>query len=69
MLLSGETGEEGGHDWIYLFRSLGQLERAQRIGALTHAIGAVVVLVALAWAGWLLLRQFPRIAKDVLHEE
>ena len=55
MLLSGNTGEAGGHDWIEIFRTLGLLSRAQTIGSATHAIGAVTVLLALGWAGWLLV--------------
>src|SRR5450755_2127444 len=31
MLLSGTTGEASGHDWIYLFSSMGVLNRAQLI--------------------------------------
>ncbi len=69
MLLSGRTGEDGGHDWIYLFGSLGLLTKAQLIGALTHKLGALVLLLALAWGAWLLWRQYPRLAGDVLHEE
>lgn len=70
MLLSGHTGAEGGsHDWIHLFRSLGLLQRARMIGSLTHTIGAALVLLALAWAAWLLLRQRDRLAGDVLHED
>ena len=40
MLLSGNTGEAGGHDWIYLFNSLGLLPRAPLISALTQKLGA-----------------------------
>jgi hypothetical protein len=70
MLLSGHTGAEGGsHDWIYLFRSLGLLQRARMIGGMTHTLGAALVLLALAWAAWLLLRQRRRLAGDVLHED
>jgi hypothetical protein len=61
MLLSGSTGEDGGHDWIYLFSSMGLLAKAQMIGGLTHKAGALVVLLALAWAGWMLRRQYPRL--------
>ena len=57
MLLSGSIGEDGGHDWIYLFESLGLRPRAQTIGALTHKLGALVLLLALGWAGTLLWRQ------------
>ena len=56
MLLSGSTGEAGGHDWIYLFDSTGLLARAQSIGRLTHRLGALVMLLALAAAARLLWR-------------
>ena len=69
MLLSGSTGEAGGHDWIYLFSSVGLLPKAQLMGALTHKLGALVVLLALAWASWLLALQRGRLAGDVLREE
>lgn len=69
MLLSGTTGEEGGHDWIYLFDSMGLLARAQAIGGVTHKLGALVILASLAWGAWVLRRQYPRLAGDVLHEE
>lgn len=68
MLLSGATGEEGGHDWIYLLSSLGWLPRAQMIGTLAHKLGGLVVLLSLAWAAWLLRLQYARIDGDVLHE-
>jgi hypothetical protein len=68
-LLSGSTGEAGGHDWIHLFASMGLLPRAQFIGAATHKLGALVLLLALAWAGWVLKLQRDRLAGDVLHED
>jgi len=58
MLLNGQTGEEGGHDWIFLFSSMGLLPKAQLIGGLTRALGALVIIGALAWAGWLLRLQY-----------
>lgn len=61
MLLSGTTGEAGGHDWIYLFNSLGWLGKSQWIGGLTHKLGALVVLASLAWATWLLRQQHSRV--------
>jgi hypothetical protein len=68
MLLSGATGEDGGHDWIYLFDSMGLLRRAPLIGALTHKLGALVLLLALAWAAWLLVLQRRQMAGEVLEE-
>lgn len=54
MLLSGQTGEEGGHDWIELLGSAGRLGQARALGAAVHHMGAVVVLGALVWAGLVL---------------
>jgi hypothetical protein len=69
MLLSGSTGEDGGHDWIYLFESMGLLQHAPLIGALTHKLGALVLLLSLAWAAWLLKLQSRNVAADVLRED
>ncbi len=68
MLLSGTTGEEGGHDWIYLFNSLGWLAKSQFIGLLTHKLGALVVLLALGWGAWVLKRQWGKVDGDVVRE-
>jgi hypothetical protein len=54
VLLSGLTGDEGGHDWIYLFLTLGLLQKAQVIGGLVHKIGALTVIAALCWGAWVL---------------
>lgn len=72
VLLSGATGEEGGHDWIYLLESLHLRPRAQSIGRALHGLGALVVLIAMAWGGWLLLRQRANVAGHVqidLHDD
>ncbi|MES2951024.1 MAG: zinc ribbon domain-containing protein [Pseudomonadota bacterium] len=58
MLLSGMTGEEGGHDWIYLFSSMGLLQKSQFIGGLVHKLGALTVLVAIVWGALVLRLQF-----------
>lgn len=69
MLLSGRTGEEGGHDWIFLLSSMGLLQRAQTLGGLVHKLGAALVLLSLAWAAWIVRMQHPRLSPDTLHEE
>lgn len=69
MLLSGATGEAGGHDWIYLFNSLGWLAKSQLIGGLTHKLGALVVLLSLGWAAWLLRQQHSRVDGFVRQED
>ena len=58
MLLSGMTGEEGGHDWIFLFTSLGVLQKSQFIGGVVHKLGALVVLLALGWGALVLRMQY-----------
>ncbi len=68
ILLNGSVGEAGGHDWIYLFESLGLRPRAQRVGAATHLLGALVVGLALGWAAWLLVLQRRRIGGEFLRE-
>ena len=62
VLLGGRSGEEGGHDWIYLLTETGLLKRAQTFGGLTHKLGALVMLISMAWAAWVLWRQKSRLA-------
>lgn len=69
MLLSGRTGEEGGHDWIELFSTWGLLPRAQAIGLATHKLGALLMLAALGWAAWVLKLQHTRLDARTLHED
>jgi hypothetical protein len=57
ILLGGHTGAEGGHDWIYLLSATGLLQRAHGLGWLVHKSGALLILLSLAWAGWILLLQ------------
>ena len=48
---------------------MGLLPRAQAIGATVHTLGALLVMVSLAWGAWILRRQYLRLAGDVLREE
>ncbi|RQP22721.1 hypothetical protein [Piscinibacter terrae] len=57
ILLSGATGEEGGHDWIYLLRSVGLLKRAHGLGQMVYLLGVGVIALALGWGAELLRRQ------------
>lgn len=54
MLLGGHTGEDGPHDWIYLLDTLGALPRAHGWGRGAHALGMLLMLLALGWAGGIL---------------
>jgi hypothetical protein len=62
ILLGGHTGAEGGHDWIYLLSELGLRNSAHGLGSLTHKVGALIVLLALVWGGWILAQRKKRLA-------
>ena len=64
MLLTGATGEEGGHDWIFLLDSMGLRSQARLLGLLVHRVGALVVLAALGWAAWELHRRWRQPRED-----
>ena len=68
MLLTGTTGADGPHDWIYLLDSMGKLSHAQGLGAFAHAIGVLLLVLALAWGASVLRLQKRRLAGDVLIE-
>jgi hypothetical protein len=57
ILLGGHTGEEGGHDWMYLLDRLGLRGSAQTFGWLVHKLGTLAVLASLAWGSVLLNKQ------------
>jgi hypothetical protein len=63
LLLGGHTGEEGGHDWIYLLEETGLLQQAQTLGWLVHKSGAFLIFAAIGWAGWLLKQQKSRLSR------
>jgi len=67
-LLGGGTGNDSFHDWIYLFDSVNQLHHAQRIGGITHAAGAAIVLLGIAWGAAILRLQRRRLDGNVLVE-
>lgn len=67
-LLGGGTGEDGGHDFIFLLESVGLRHRAQGLGRLLHGVGAGLMLLALGWAALLLWLQHSRRDSVVLHE-
>ena len=57
VLTSGTTGEEGGHDWIYL---LGRnVSRAHGYGTAVHHLGVLTMFGAIAWGAWWLWPRRP----------
>jgi len=64
MLLSGTTGEEGGHDWIYLLKATKLLNKAQTLGWIVHKLGAAIVLLSIVWGSTVLWRQYQAVNKQ-----
>lgn len=60
ILLTGRTGDTGAHDFIDVLGDLGLLNQAQAIGRGAHALGILAMLLALAWAAWLVWQQYLR---------
>jgi hypothetical protein len=58
MLLSGQTGEDGGHDWINMLGRLGWLQRAHGVGRFFHVCGVIVMVLALVWGAIVLARMW-----------
>lgn len=54
-LLGGGTGaERDGHDWQYLLHALGIAQYDVLLGNLVKFTGGAVMLLAVAWGGWML---------------
>jgi len=58
-LLGGGTGaERDGHDWEYLLNTLGIAQYDILLGNLVKLAGGAVMLLAVAWGGWMLWRSY-----------
>jgi hypothetical protein len=60
-LLGGNVGESspyGFHDWEYLLNEIGWLRYDHTLAQVADKTGAILVLISLAWGGYLLLGQF-----------
>ncbi len=56
-LLGGGTGaERDGHDWEYLLNTMGIAQHDILLGNLVKLVGGSVMLLAVAWGGWMLWR-------------
>ncbi|MCG6918761.1 MAG: zinc ribbon domain-containing protein [Deltaproteobacteria bacterium] len=59
ILLGGVTGKEtDGHDWENILRTLGCLKYDHFLAKLAYTTGLLLMILALAWGGYLLYRQF-----------
>jgi hypothetical protein len=58
MLLTGTTGEDGPHDWIYILDATGRRNQAQGLGTVVHALGAATIMIALVWGATVLWKQY-----------
>ena len=60
MLLGGVTGQEveDFHDWEFILRKLGLLEYDHLLARTAHLFGALFILCALAWGGYVLVKQY-----------
>jgi hypothetical protein len=64
ILLTGTTGEDGPHDWIYLLGTFGKVARSPAYGGATHSFGVAVMIAGLAWAAFMLWQQKARLVDD-----
>jgi hypothetical protein len=65
VLLGGRTGAEvEGHDWEYLLQTLGWLHRDLALGRLSFALGAALMLAALAWGATAAWREYRIVGSD-----
>jgi hypothetical protein len=59
-LLGGVTGRdvEDYHDWEYLLNTLHIARLDKTLGSLSHFFGALLILTAYVWGGYILYRQY-----------
>lgn len=60
-LLGGNVGASspyGFHDWAYLLGETGLLRFDHGLAQTSRVLGSLVMVLALAWGAWLLVRQF-----------
>jgi hypothetical protein len=63
ILLTGRTGDTGGHDYIDMLGDLGLLARAHEVAAVMKWIGILLMLGALVWGAL----QLARVAREHLN--
>ena len=60
-LLGGNIGHSapyGFHDWEFILKEAGLIRYDHLLAQLAHGVGSLLMLMALAWGGYILMRQF-----------
>ncbi len=59
LLLGGVTGKDVDdyHDWEFILRKLGLLEYDHLLAKVSHSLGALLMICAVSWGGFLLIKQ------------
>ena len=63
-LLGGNTGRTspyGFHDWEFILKETGLLRYDHALASLSYMTGAIMMICALAWSGYILLKQYKNI--------
>ena len=66
MLLGGVTGRdvEDFHDWEFILRNLGLLEYDHLLATTAHLFGALFIVYALGWGGYILRMQYRNVRAE-----
>lgn len=69
VLLGGITGKraEGVHDWTNILNYLEIIQYDRQLGRAADLFGSALMLLAMAWAGWLLYKEYRRIDDTFVH--
>lgn len=60
-LLGGNTGATapyGFHDWEFILKETGLIRYDHLFAGISHKIGALLILLSLIWAGYLLIKEY-----------
>ena len=66
MLLGGVTGRDVDdfHDWEFILRKLGLLEYDHLLAKTAHLSGALFIIGALIWGGYILVKQYKNVRAE-----
>jgi hypothetical protein len=68
MLLSGATGRESFHDWVFLLDRFDWVRFSKPMGMATYALGLCLTALSLLWCAGILRLQYRNLAGDILDE-